>query len=103
MEIELWLHTRILPEEQRVPGIIPFAEQPYRRVLDMPVKHFQHHDDLLGDTLSCNDILVGHTLTRLPVPIAPYPSLLACTKHPGMRDTFRRAGQQTPVKSGGAS
>ena len=100
---ELLLHTRILPEEQRVPAIVPFAEQSYRRVLDMLVKHFQQHDYLLGNTISCADILVGHTLTWLPELIAPYPPLLAYTERLGMRDAFKRARKHKTVNSEGAS
>ena len=57
----------------------------------------------LGNTFSCADILVGHTLTWLPELIAPYPPLLAYTERLCMRDAFRRARQHATVKSGGAS
>lgn len=100
---ELLLHTRILPEESRVPEIAPFAEQSYRRVLDMLVTHFQQHDYLLGNTFSTADIMVGHTLTWLPELIAPYPPLLAYTERLGMRDACKRARKHNTDDSGGAS
>jgi len=94
---ELLLHTRILPKEQRVPEIVGFAEQGYRRVLDMLAEHFRQHDYLLDEAFSCADILVGHTLTWLPGMIAPYPPLLAYTERLTARDAYARARQ--PVKS----
>ena len=93
---EILLHTRILPKPQWVPEIVDFAEQGYRRVLDMLANQLDHDGYLLGENFSCADILVGHTLTWLPDRLEPYPALQAYTERVTARDAYKRAMQ--PVK-----
>ncbi|MBT8122170.1 MAG: glutathione S-transferase family protein [Gammaproteobacteria bacterium] len=101
---ELLLHTRILPEDMRVPEITGFAGQGYRRVLDMLTTHFKNNDYLLGDTFSGADIVVGHTLTWLPELIAPYPPLLAYVERLTARPAYQRAMQPVDAdNTGGAT
>ena len=99
---ELLLHTRILPKQQRVPEILDFAEQGYRRVLDMLEAHLHQHEYLLGETFSCADILVGHTLTWLPKMIESSPPLLAYTERLTTRPAYVRAMQPVETKRTGA-
>ncbi len=94
---ELLLHTRILPMQQRMPEILGPAEQGYQRVLDMLEAHLRQHAYLLGETFSCADILVGHTLTWLPRMIESSPPLLAYTERLTTRPAYVRA--MAPVES----
>jgi len=100
---ELLLHTRILPDSMRVAEITGFAEKSYRRVLEMLNAHFRDNDYLLGETFSCADIMVGHTLTWLPELIAPYPPLLTYVERLTARPAYQRAMQTGDADKTGAA
>ena len=88
---DVLLHTRILPEQQRVAAIVPFATKRYRRVLGMLEKELDHGGYLLGDTFSAADIMAGTTLTWLPELLDDHPALLAYMQRVTARPAYRRA------------
>lgn len=88
---EILLHTRLLPENQRIGAIVPFARKGYRRILRMLAKELEHDGYLLGDRFTCADIMLGTTLTWLPDLLEEYPSLLAYTQRLTARPAYVRA------------
>jgi len=92
---DIVLHSSILPEAQRVPAIVPFAEKRYRRVLRMLSNELDHGGYLLGERFSAADIMVGSTLSWLPGLLVPFPSLRAYVDRLTTRPAWQRA-QQAP-------
>lgn len=90
---DILLHSTILPEAQRVPAIIDYARQRYRRVLDMLSPVLETRAYLLGDRFSTADILLGHTLTWLPAMLEPYPALQSYVERLTTRTACQRASQ----------
>ena len=88
---EILLHTRLLPENQRIGAIVPFARKGYRRIMRMLAKELDHDGYLLGDRFTCADIMLGTTLTWLPDLLEEYPSLLAYTQRLTARPAYVRA------------
>jgi len=88
---EILLHTRLLPESQRIGAIVPFARKGYRRILRMLAKELDHDGYLLGDRFTCADIMLGTTLTWLPDLLEEYPSLPAYTQRLTARPAYVRA------------
>ncbi len=72
---EMMLHGRILPDEQAVKAIIPFAEQRYRLALGALEKAMKDQDYLVGGRFSAADIMVGYILAWFPEFLASYPGL----------------------------
>jgi glutathione S-transferase len=99
---DIVLHTAILPDAQRVPAIVPFAEKRYRRVLRMLSDELDHDGYLLGEPFSTADIMVGSTLSWLPGLLAPFPALRAYLDRLSARPAWVRAQQQPETDNGGA-
>jgi glutathione S-transferase len=90
---EIVLHSFILPESQRVPAIVPFAEKTYRRVLRLLSEELDHDGYLLGERFSTADIMIGSTLNWLPDQLAPFPALRAYLDRLSARPAWQRARQ----------
>ena len=63
---EMMLHGNILPDEQAVKSIIPFATQQYQRALQVLDHALTGKDYLLGSDFSAADIMVGYLLPWFP-------------------------------------
>jgi len=94
---EILMHTRILPEQERVDGITGYLNKRYRQVLAMLAKQLDHDGFILGPSFSCADILIGSTLNWLPEMLAPYPALQAYVARITTREAYARATQ--PVET----
>jgi glutathione S-transferase len=90
---EILMHSSILPEKQRVPDIVGFAEKQYRRVLRILEKELDHDGYLLGERFCCADILLGTTLTWLPEQLESFPALQAYVERMTARPAYQRARQ----------
>jgi len=90
---EILMHTRILPEQDRVGEIIGYAEKRYRRVLIMLAKQLDHDGFILGEAFTCADIMIGSTLNWLPDMLEPYPALQAYVQRISSRAAYARATQ----------
>ena len=67
---EMMLHGNILPDEQAVKSIIPFATQQYQRALQVLDHALTGKDYLLGSDFSAADIMVGYLLPWFPEQLA---------------------------------
>ena len=67
---EMMLHGNILPDEQAVKSIIPFATQQYQRALQVLEHALSGRDYLLGSDFSAADIMVGYLLPWFPEQLA---------------------------------
>ena len=88
---EILMHTRILPEQDRVSEIIGYAENRYQRVLHMLAKQLDHDDFILGAGFSCADIMIGSTLNWLPELLEPHPALQGYVQRLTARPAYARA------------
>ena len=87
---EMMLHGSILPDEQAVKSIIPFAAQQYQRALRVLDHALSGRDYLLGSDFSAADIMVGYLLPWFPEQLA------ACTVLPAYLERL----QQRPAYPG---
>jgi glutathione S-transferase len=90
---EILMHTSILPEKHRIPGIVGFAEKQYQRVLHMLEKELDHDGYLLGEYFSCADILLGTTLTWLPEQLESFSALQSYVERVTARPAYQHAMQ----------
>jgi len=74
---EMMLHGRILPEEQAVRAIVPFAENRYVKALGVMEKALKGQDYLVDGRFSAADIMVGYILAWFPEFLTSYPGLQA--------------------------
>ena len=94
LEPDPWLvilHSSILPEDQRVADIIPWARQHVRPVLTLLNDALLGRDYLLGDRFSTADIMVGSTLMWIITDIREFPELLAYVQRLKQRPAYQRA------------
>ena len=74
---EMLLHGRLLPEEQAVRAIVPFAEKRYAKALDVLENAVKDQDYLVDGRFSAADIMVGYILAWFPEFLTSYPGLEA--------------------------
>ncbi|MGM0832284.1 MAG: glutathione S-transferase family protein [Pseudomonadota bacterium] len=82
VEQPLWLqakHKFALPQDKRVPSVLPTAAWEFQRALLALERRYQGQETLVGETFTLADIFLTHTLTwaasmkhRLPEPLAAY-------------------------------
>jgi glutathione S-transferase len=94
--LEIWpwisiLHSRILPEEQRVADIIPWTETRLEPVLITLNDALLNKDYLLGEQFTTADIMVGSTLFWIPTLIGKFPELSAYAQRLKDRPAYQRA------------
>ena len=97
LEPEPWLillHSRLLPENQRVPEIIPWATERTRSRLIVLNDALLGKDYLLGEKFSTADIMVGSTLFWIPLMLKDFPDLLAYSQRLKQRDAYIRASAE---------
>jgi glutathione S-transferase len=74
---EMMLHGRILPEDQAVRAIVPFAEQRYKKALAVLAQALHGQDYLVANRFSAADIMTGYILAWFPEQLEPFPALQA--------------------------
>lgn len=74
---EMMLHGNILPEQEAVRAIIPFAEKRYAKALDVLENAMKDQDYLVDGRFSAADIMVGYILAWFPGLLTSYPGLEA--------------------------
>lgn len=92
LEQPLWTqakHKFALPQERRVPAILPTAAWEFQRALAALQRVFDGQGWLLGDEFTLADILLGHTLNWAHAFKQPLPELLEayrlrCNERPAM-------------------
>jgi len=72
---EMMLHDKILPDEQAVKAIIPFAGQRYAKALKVLEQALRDQDYLVDGRFSAADIMTGYILAWFPGQLVPYPGL----------------------------
>jgi glutathione S-transferase len=85
------LHSRILPEDRRIPAIVPSLMKRYARAVAVVAEALAEKAYLLGDRFSAADIMVGSTLMWLPDVLADHPNLGAYVDRLRQRPAYRRA------------
>ena len=87
---EMMLHGNILPDEQAVKSIIPFATQQYQRALQVLDHALTGRDYLLGRDFSVADIMVGYLLPWFPEQLAECAVLPAYLERLEQRPAYPR-------------
>ncbi|AVI62062.1 glutathione S-transferase family protein [Halomonas sp. GFAJ-1] len=82
IEQPLWLqakHKFALPQERRVPAVLPTAAWEFQRALHALERRYDGQETLVGDTFTLADLFLTHTLSwaasmkhRLPEPLVAY-------------------------------
>jgi len=85
------LHSRILPEDQRIPAILPWVRERYARAVAVVAAAMDEKAYLVGDQFSAADIMVGSTLMWLPDVLEDHPNLRAYLMRLKQRPAFQRA------------
>ncbi|MCW8854220.1 MAG: glutathione S-transferase family protein [Gammaproteobacteria bacterium] len=85
------LHSRFLPENQRVAEIIPWANKRVIPVLIALNDALLDKDYLLGKQFTTADIMVGSTLLWIPQMLGDFPDLLAYAQRLKARPAYQRA------------
>ena len=88
---QILLHGMILPEEQRVPDMVPWSTRVYRSVLKFLNRELSERDYIAGEQFSTADILVGSTLLWLPDLLTDHPALGEYTNRLQQRPAYARA------------
>ncbi len=98
LEPPAWLilmHTRILPESQRITAIEPWATERYKAAASLLEEVMKEKNYLLGDSFTAADIMVGSTLMWLPEILNHYPVLHSYVNRLQQRQAFIQASQKT--------
>lgn len=85
------LHSSILPAEERVADIVPWAGKRYMASLEMLERELQGKDYLLGTSFSTADIMVGSTLMWMPDMLKEFAQLQAYTERLQNREAWQKA------------
>ncbi|MDR5903788.1 glutathione S-transferase family protein [Franzmannia qiaohouensis] len=98
LEQPLWTqakHKFALPDERRVPAILPTASWEFQRALAALQRRFSGDDWLVGGRFTLADIFVGHTLSwgvkfknRLPLELEAYRE--RCMSRPALSRAIER-------------
>jgi len=91
LAFQILLHGAILPEEQRVPEMVPWATRRYRSVLKFLDRELEARDYIAGAGFSTADILLGSTLLWLPEMLADHAALSAYTGRLQQRPAYQVA------------
>ena len=94
LELPIWmtfLHSMIVPEEQRVPEIIGWADKHNQPILKALNSNLNGHDYLLGEQFTCADIMVGTTLMWQQDSVKNFPALQAYCERLQTRPAYQRA------------
>lgn len=90
---EIMLHSRILPEDTAVKGILPFASQTLIKALVVLDDALKGKKYMLGSEFSAVDVMVAYILMWYPEHIEPFPNLKAYTEKLRQRPAYIRSTQ----------
>jgi glutathione S-transferase len=90
---QILLHSVILPEDQRVPDIVPWSTRRYQSSLKVLNRALAERDHIAGDSFTTADILLGSTLLWLPELLHEHPALGAYTERLQQRPAYQRAAK----------
>jgi len=93
LPFQILLHTKILPDNERVPAIVPWAMRGYEKVLAVLDQELQTRDYIAGQAFSTADILLGSTLMLLPDMLDGHRALQDYTARLQTRPAFVRASK----------
>lgn len=88
---QIILHTRILPVQQRIDAIIPFARQQYQLALEHLAATLQQRDYLIDNAFTTADLLVASQILALPKELDNFPILQSYAQRMSERPAFQRA------------
>ena len=94
IEPPLWyefLHSKILPAEQRVPAIMPFLQQRYTDVFEVLNEAYKDKAHLINGRFSTVDLMIGSMLPWKIKEVSHYPELKRLLQDVTQRSAFRRA------------
>ena len=91
LAFQILLHSMVLPEEQRVPDMVPWATRGYQSVLKVLNRTLAGREYIAGDSFSTADILLGSTLLWLPELLEGQPALGDYTGRLQQRPAYQRA------------
>ncbi len=94
MEPPLWnifLHTKGLPETKRIPEIIEYSRERFKKVAEILDHAVSDRPFLLGNQFNTPDIMVGTTLQWQPDLLENYPALQAYRKRLSQRPAYQKA------------
>ena len=85
------LHARLLPEDQRVAEIIPWANERVIPALVTLNDAMIGKDYLLGEQFTTADIMIGSTLLWIPQMLVNFPELMVYAQRLKQRPAYQRA------------
>lgn len=91
LAFQIVLHSIILPEQQRVPDMVPWSMRRYLSVLKFLNRELAERDYIAGDRFTTADILLGSTLLWLPDTLKNHPALGDYTDRLQQRPAYARA------------
>jgi glutathione S-transferase len=91
LPFQILLHSRILPEPQRVAGMVPWATRAYLQVLKVVNSELEQRAYLAGDAFTAADVMAGSTLMWLPDLLKNYPALTDYVERLQQRPAYRQA------------
>lgn len=94
MEPPLWenfLHTKILPDENRIPQLIPWNRARFQAVLEVLNNALGDRECFVGDRFTTADLLVGSMLMWESANVNDFPSLVALIDRLRERPAYKRA------------
>lgn len=94
MEPPVWenfLHTRLLPEEKRIPDLIPWNVARFQEIIQVLNDALGNKNYLVDNKFTTADLLVGGAIAASQEFIADFPTLLNYTKRLTERDAYKKA------------
>lgn len=91
LAFQILLHSMILPQEHRVPDMVPWATRRYRSLLKFLNKELARREFITGEQFGTADILLASTLLWLPDILNDYPALGDYTGRLQQRPAYQRA------------
>jgi len=94
MEPPIWenfLHTTLLPEEQRIADLIPWNISRYLKTIRVLNDALADNEYLVENKFSLADLLVGGSLINSKEHVENYPALLEYTQRLIDRDAYKKA------------
>jgi len=94
MEPPIWenfLHTRFLPEEKRIPDLVPWNVTRFQEVVRVLNDTLGGKDYLVDNKFSTADLLVGGALNASKEFIEDFPTLLNYTERLTKREAYKKA------------
>ncbi len=92
--VNIFLHSRLLPETQRLPALVEQSKKQFHPLAQHLDRVLQDKSFLLGDTFSTADIMMASTLQWMPERIEAFSGLQAYLDRATQRPAYLRARQK---------